>query len=183
MRTLLAFLLLLAGAVQAVADPAGWAALKAPGSHGLMRHASAPGTGDPPEFKLGDCSTQRNLDDGGRAQAQRIGEAARSAGIAPDVVLTSAWCRAEETARLLDLGPVEQEPSLNSFFQDRSTAEQATADLKRRLEELGTRKAMLVTHQVNITALTGIFPASGEIVVIGLGRSGEVEVRGRIKPQ
>lgn len=179
MRFIALALLLLATPV--AADESGWAALGEPGTHALMRHAIAPGTGDPPDFRLGDCSTQRVLDEAGRAQARRIGEAIRDRGIEVDVVLTSRWCRAEETATLLGIGTVEPEPALNSFFQDRSAEDAATAALKARLADLAGRKAVLVTHQVNITALTGIFPASGEIVVIALDEAGNVDVRGRIR--
>ncbi len=163
------------------AEGDGWAALRRPGTHALMRHARAPGTGDPPGFKLGDCATQRNLDASGRAQARRIGEGLRRHGIVPDLVLTSAWCRSSETARLLGAGPVSVEPLLNSFFgQDGREGEQ-TRQLLARIAGLGTRKAIMVTHQVNITALTGINPASGEIVVVATPSPGKVAVVGRIR--
>ncbi len=79
-------------------------AFEAPGTVAIMRHAIAPGTGDPSGFDIGDCSTQRNLDDRGRKQARKVGQAFRAAGIAVDRVLTSQWCRCRETARLLELG-------------------------------------------------------------------------------
>lgn len=180
MRALAA--LLFASIASGPADAAedAWAALREPGTHVVMRHASAPGTGDPDDFRLGDCSTQRNLDDGGRAQARRIGDAIRAAGIAVDLVLTSQWCRARETADLIAVAPVEDEPALNSFFENRSDADQATEALRARLAGLSGRKAVLVTHQVNITALTGVFPASGEMVVIATDEAGAATVRGRI---
>ena len=163
------------------ADETSWTALQMPGTQALMRHAHAPGTGDPPSFRLGDCSTQRNLDEEGRNQAGRIGDAFRARGIQVDLVLTSAWCRASDTAELLDLGPVTIEPALNSFFSNRDAEEQQTRRLVERLIQLGERKAVLVTHQVNITALTGVSPSSGEVVVISTTRNGSVEVQGRIR--
>jgi phosphohistidine phosphatase SixA len=180
----IAFLAVLATAlpVSAHADEAAWSAFREPGTHVIMRHARAPGTGDPPDFRLGDCSTQRNLDDTGRDQARRIGTGIRDAGIAVDVVLSSAWCRATETARLLDVGTVETESSLNSFFENRDLGPATTDRLRGRLAELEGRKAVLVTHQVNITALTGVFPASGEMIVIAVEPDGDVAVRGRIGP-
>jgi phosphohistidine phosphatase SixA len=180
MRLLLVLaVLLVAGAAHA--DPAFWAAARADGTHLLMRHARAPGTGDPAGFRLGDCATQRNLDDQGRAQARRIGEAIRAAGVRVDLVLSSAWCRATDTAALLGLGPVVPEPSLNSFFADRSDADRSTADLAGRLGALAGRKAVLVTHQVNITALTGVYPAAGEILAVAVRPDGAgVELRGRL---
>lgn len=176
-------MLVLVAVAPARADADFWAAAREEGTHLVMRHARAPGTGDPPGFRLDDCATQRNLDDRGREQARRTGAAIVQAGVAVEVVLTSAWCRARETAERLELGAVEVEPALNSFFADRSRAAAATAALKRRLAELGGRKAVLVTHQVNVTALTGVFPASGEILVVRLAPDGEtVEVRGRLAP-
>ena len=183
MRTLALVLLtsITIAAPHSYADEAAWAALRMPGTQALMRHARAPGTGDPPGFRLGDCSTQRNLDEEGRSQARRIGDAFRANGMQIDVVLTSAWCRASETAELLNVGPVTIEPALNSFFSDRDAEEQQTRRLVERVMQLAERKAVLVTHQVNITALTGISPSSGEVVVISTTPNQSVEVHGRIR--
>ena len=87
-----------------------WAALDRPGAFAIMRHALAPGTGDPAGFTLEDCSTQRNLDDRGRAQALAIGAAFRARGVQFDAVLSSQWCRCQETASLLELGEVTPAP-------------------------------------------------------------------------
>jgi len=88
------------------------------GGHILMiRHAYAPGTGDPVHFKIGDCATQRNLNIGGRTQARAIGDWLRSKGIKAAKVFSSHWCRCLETARLLDLGTVAELPALNSFYE------------------------------------------------------------------
>lgn len=154
--------------------------LAEPRTHAILRHAVAPGTGDPPGFTLGDCTTQRNLDDRGRAQARAIGAAIRDAGVKVDQVLTSQWCRAAETAALLGLGAVTEEPALNSFFADRSTEPEQTAALRRLLAALpAAETAVLVSHQVNITALTGIYPRSGEVVVLRVTEDGAVEAIGR----
>jgi len=151
-----------------------------PGTHAIMRHAIAPGTGDPASFSLGDCTTQRNLDDRGRSQARAIGAAIRATGVSVTKVLSSQWCRSAETARLLDLGPVNEAPALNSFFADRSTRDAQTEATRRLLAELPDGEtAVLVSHQVNITALTGVYPRSGEIVVLKIGNDGAVEVVGR----
>jgi phosphohistidine phosphatase SixA len=158
-----------------------WAALKQPGTVAIMRHALAPGGGDPANFDLGDCATQRNLNDAGRDQARRIGRAFRDQGIQVDRVLTSQWCRCRDTAELLDLAPVEDFPALNSFFQDRSTRDQQTEAVRDFLREApNDEKLVLVTHQVNITALTDVFPSSGEVVVIEVANDGAVEVRGTV---
>jgi phosphohistidine phosphatase SixA len=154
--------------------------LAEPRTHAILRHAIAPGGGDPAGFTLGDCSTQRNLDDRGRRQARAIGAAFREAGIAVDHVLTSQWCRSAETARLLDLGAVRAEPALNSFFADRSTSEAQTAATHALLAALpADETAVLVSHQVNITALTGVYPRSGEVVILRSAEDGGIEVVGR----
>jgi phosphohistidine phosphatase SixA len=182
-RVLLAALLLLAhlpSPAQAQGSD-GWEALRRPGAIALMRHALAPGTGDPANFTLGDCSTQRNLNDAGRQQARAVGAAFRAAGIEVERVLTSQWCRCRETAELLDLASVEALPSLNSFFADRSSRNAQTETTREFLATLPKDgHAVLVTHQVNITALTGLPVSSGEIIVVEVGNDGAVEVLGEI---
>ncbi len=155
-----------------------WDALKDPDAIAVMRHALAPGTGDPSGFTLGDCSTQRNLDERGREQARKIGNAFRDRGIDFDLVLTSQWCRTQETAELLGVGPVVDAPSLNSFFQDFSTRDRQTRETLQLIQETGGR-LMLVSHQVNISALTGRGTRSGEVLIIRL-IDGEVQVIGSI---
>ncbi|MFO7758609.1 MAG: histidine phosphatase family protein [Roseovarius sp.] len=139
--------------------------LKQEGVVALMRHALAPGTGDPAGFELGECSTQRNLDDRGRAQARRTGQALREAGVVFDHVWTSQWCRSRDTAELLDLGEVVEKPPLNSFFAgrgDRAGQTAATRDLIGAVPS--EERILIVTHQVNITALTNLGVRSGEII-------------------
>ncbi len=173
-----------------LADEAAWAALKKPGSIVLFRHALAPGGGDPPGFKLDDCSTQRNLSDEGRQQAQRIGSLLQGRGIKAQAVWHSAWCRTRDTAQLafpqLREPTLRAEPAFNSFFGDRSTEPAQTAAARELLLKWrGPGALVVVTHQVNITALTEIFPQSGEGVVLhvqGLGKSAKLIVKGRITP-
>jgi phosphohistidine phosphatase SixA len=163
-----------------------WDALKQPGAIALMRHALAPGGGDPDgftlgDFTLGDCSTQRNLDARGRDQARRIGAALREQGIVFDEVWSSAWCRTRETAQLVEIGEVEIRPSLNSFFAGQGNRQSQTAETMRSLTDLnGTARVLLVSHQVNITALTGVTPSSGEIIVARMQPDGQLEVTGRV---
>jgi phosphohistidine phosphatase SixA len=180
-RAPLALLLLALTGGTAAADEAAWAALRE-GGIALFRHANAPGTGDPPGMRLGDCRTQRNLDEAGRAQAQRIGEAFRARGVAVGAVLSSAWCRAVDTAELAFPGRVRREPAFDSFFDQRGRRDAQTADARRALQEWrGPGALVVVTHQVNVTALTGVFPASGEAVVLKPGPDGFKAV-GRIRP-
>ena len=139
------------------------------GRHVLMiRHASAPGNGDPAHFQLGTCDTQRNLDDDGRAQARAIGRWLKARGILRAQVYSSQWCRCLETARLLDFGEPAELPALNSFYQQ---IEDREPNLRALRKFLGARAVVglpivLVTHQVTITAITGVYPASGEGVLI-----------------
>jgi len=172
---LLAFPLVpFAAAVRAADDDAtrdAWEAVARGDAAALMRHALAPGTGDPAGFDVDDCTTQRNLSDAGRAQARTIGaHVARALGTREVDVYSSAWCRCLETGRLLGLGEVRALTPLNSFFQARESAEAQTEALRRwideRLASAEPAPAILVTHQVNVTALTGGFAASGEIVIV-----------------
>ncbi len=155
-----------------------WDAFSEPGAIAIMRHALAPGTGDPANLTIGDCSTQRNLDERGRDQARAIGAALRERGITFDAVLSSQWCRTRETAELLGLGSVTLAPPLNSFFRDFSTRDQQTAATRDLIAETDGR-LMLVTHQVNISALTGQSTRSGEVLIIRETAAG-VEVLGSI---
>ncbi len=154
------------------------------GGHVLMiRHATAPGTGDPEGFRLADCSTQRNLSDSGRDQARAIGSWLRARGILSARVYSSQWCRCMETAELLGLGGVTPLPALNSFFDRPANREPNLAKLRAFLVAQPPRgePLILVTHQVTITAMTGIFPDSGEGVVLSLGGEGEPETVGRTR--
>lgn len=135
----------------------------------LMRHALAPGTGDPANFSLNQCKTQRNLSADGRQQAEDIGKYLRAKGISKATVLSSEWCRCNETAQLLGVGTVTPAPMLNSFFQDRSTADTQTRHLRRAIEgwlNEPDEVRVLVTHQVNISALTGEYAGSGDILIV-----------------
>ncbi len=171
------------GSREATADDAAlWRALRTPGHVAIMRHAVAPGTGDPAGFKLGDCGTQRNLSDAGRKQARRIGARFRAQGIRGAEVYSSQWCRCLDTAALLDLGPVKALPALNSFFSNAESGDGQVKALRQWLaDRQGPGLAILVTHQVNITALTGIYPGSGEIVVFRAMDGAAAKVLGTIR--
>ena len=163
-------------------DAALWKALRSGGHVALLRHALAPGTGDPPGFRLGDCQTQRNLSTQGREQAARIGELFRAHGMQSAQVFSSQWCRCLETARLLGLGAVEERPFLNSFFNDFARREPQTAELRDWLDKQPlSEPVVLVTHQVNITALTGVYPGSGELVIVRRAENGDLAVVGTIE--
>ena len=171
-------------AVPARADTAAaWQALREGGVVALMRHALAPGTGDPPGFRLDDCSTQRNLNETGREQARRLGALFRERGVSVDGVWSSAWCRCLETADLLGLGPVTPLAPLNSFFE---TPEQGPAQLRDLAAWLAAQQPqgvlVLVTHQVVVTGATGVYPASGATVIARPRADGTLDVIGQIPP-
>jgi len=156
--------------------------LAKPGRVLMLRHARAPGFGDPPNFVIGDCSTQRNLDAGGRAQARRLGERLRAAGVAQARVFSSQWCRALETARLLDLGPVEHLPALNSFFErpdDRQAILDALRAFLARLPVDGP-PVILVTHQVVVNAFTRASPPAGGGSIFQINATGAPQWLGTI---
>jgi phosphohistidine phosphatase SixA len=140
-----------------------WRLLRSGGCVVLMRHAqTVPGVGDPPGWRLGQCSTQRNLNDAGREQARRVGAAFQREAVRVDEVRSSAWCRCTETADLA-FGRHTVWAPLNSFFQ--------TGDGTRSIESLKAGlprwpvpgNLVLVTHQVNMSTLTGEYPAMGEL--------------------
>ncbi|HZH28329.1 MAG TPA: histidine phosphatase family protein [Azospirillaceae bacterium] len=180
------FALLVAVCVGAVSPVAaqddGWRVLRRGGAVALIRHAQAPGTGDPPGFRLDVCATQRNLSEDGRRQARRLGAAFAAQGVRPVRVLSSAWCRALETARLA-FGEAEIFAPLNSFFAGQGDREAQTNALRSTIAAWRGRDGtlVLVTHQVNITALTGVFPREGEVIVLRLSDAG-FDLAGRIPP-
>jgi broad specificity phosphatase PhoE len=148
----------------------------------MIRHAKAPGSGDPGNFRIGDCSTQRNLDDRGRIQARRIGQWMRSRGIDSARVYASQWCRCLETAALIGLGPVAELPALNSYFDRPQDREPNLAALRAFLAEQPEDGPLivLVTHFVTISAITGQGVSSGEGMLARLKGDGSVEVLGRL---
>jgi len=153
------------------------------GGHVLMlRHAHAPGFGDPPQFQLDDCATQRNLDASGRTEAAAIGEWLRRQGVREAKVYSSQWCRSLETARLLNLGAVTPLPALNSFFeraQDRMSSLVALNAFFAR-QPADSPLLILVTHFVNIQAVSGLSVGSGEGVLLQLQAGEAPRVIGRL---
>lgn len=167
MHQMAASILLASGLAPARSAPA-------PGEVLLLRHArTEPGVGDPPGFRLGECRTQRQLSEDGRAQARRLGERLRREGWIPQRVRSSRWCRCGDTAREA-FGQVEDWPALDSFFENRASEPAQTAELRRTLATLpAQRREVWVTHMVNIAALTGETVAMGEGLLLE-GGSGRV---------
>lgn len=152
--------------------------MKAGGHILMIRHAMAPGNGDPPNLMIGDCSTQRNLDATGRAQAQNIGKWMRSRGIESARVYSSQWCRCLETASLLNLGVVQELPALNSFYERSQDRESNLRALNAfiSLQPAQGNLIILVTHFVTIGAMTGKSVSSGEGVLLKIQGDGSYSV-------
>jgi len=133
----------------------------------LMRHAQTePGVGDPPGFKLDVCATQRNLSAAGKQSAVRMGQWFRACSLQPQAVLTSAWCRCVDTANLA-FGKSQLWAPLDSVFGDRLPLPDQTDALRQALGRLPADQFQVwVSHQVNVTALTGQFLAMGEAVIL-----------------
>jgi len=158
------------------------AKLKAGGHILMIRHALAPGNGDPKNFKIGDCSTQRNLNETGRAQARSIGNWLRSKGVMSARVYASQWCRCLETATLMNLGSVQEFPALNSFYermQDREPNIDALKDFISR-QPMDGELIVFVTHFVTIGAIAGESVSSGTGVLLELKKDTSYEVVGRL---
>ena len=136
----------------------------------LIRHADAPGFGDPPGYQLDQCSTQRNLGDAGRAQAVAIGTWLTQRGVLTAKVLSSAWCRCLDTARLMAKGTVLIEKSLGSFYDAMHLEKAQTAEMQKviaaQLQQNPSTPLILVTHHVNIEAFTSKVVNVGDMVLV-----------------
>lgn len=145
----------------------------------LVRHAvTEAGLGDPPEFVLGQCRTQRNLSADGQRASRAMGEWARTNGFKPDAVRTSQWCRCQDTARLA-FGQYEDWPPLNSTFAGQGNPSAQIQALRERLLGMPARRTEVwVTHQVIMTALTGAYPEMGEGFLVDA--QGRLRARGRV---
>ena len=149
-----------------------------------FRHALAPGTFDPPEFRLGDCRTQRNLSEDGREQARRIGRWFEARGLVPREVSSSPWCRCVDTAQLA-FGRFRVDPALGS---PRGSTAQANALALQRLGQAVVDAAarpgrfdVWVTHMFVLADLTGDGSASGDgLVLVPGGPQGRPRVVARL---
>ena len=133
----------------------------------FIRHAYAPGSGDPINFNLNDCSTQRNLSEKGKKQAEYIGEFFKNNNIKIDKVLSSEWCRCKETAKIA-FKNFSTNSFLNSFYSSKfakNKDKQITALNDYINKFKGNDNLILVTHYVLISEVLNYGPSSGEIVV------------------
>jgi len=157
-----------------------WEALRAPGTVVVLRHSYAPGGFDPPDARLDDCATQRNLDDNGRAQARRIGEAFRQHGIAVGTVLSSPRCRCLDTARLA-FGQAQPWLPLQGALRDAELRQRLVAEIKAKIAaHRDGPPLVLVTHGSVVSDLTGLNVRMGELVVFRRGADGAHTVAGQL---
>ncbi len=166
-------------------DAAAVAALRGGGTVLALRHALAPGTFDPPGYTLGDCRTQRNLSEAGRAQARRIGAWFQTQSLTPARVRSSPWCRCQDTAQLA-FGGADTWAALGS---PRGYTEQTNAEhlgqLQAALAGVAQRRAgfeVWVTHMFVLSALVQQGTDSGEGLVLRADGRGGVQVLGRVAP-
>lgn len=161
-------LLIVLAAAPALATEAGWALLRNGGQVVLLANAHAPGTGDPANFEIGNCSTQRNLSARGRQQARGIGALfyARAAPVAQ--VLSSRYCRCLQTAEMaFDADIVEPFAALDAPGEDPDrNAERMQEARTRIMDYSGAGNLVMVTHPENITALTGAAAREGEAIIV-----------------
>ena len=173
-------LLLATSSMVAAAEDAVWAALRTSGAVVVLRHSYAPGAFDPPDARLDDCSTQRNLDDNGRTQARRIGEAFRRQGIAVGAVLSSPRCRCLDTARLA-FGKVEAWEVLQGSLSNAERRQAQLVEMRRRIAAYQDGPPLvLVTHGSVVTDLTGRDIRMGELVVLRREADGTHAVAGQL---
>ena len=155
--------------------------LKNGGNLIFIRHAYAPGGGDPDNFDLNDCSTQRNLSETGREQAKKIGKFFYENQIPIDKVISSEWCRCKETAQIA-FKRYETKDFLNSFFSKKFSKNRTKQikDLNKYIDKWDSSKNLvLVTHYVVITEILNYAPSSGEIVIsdIKFKKKGNIEIK------
>lgn len=161
------------------ADPV-WPALQTPGAVVVLRHSYAPGGFDPPDARLDDCSTQRNLDDNGRAQARRVGEAFRQHGITVGKILSSPRCRCLDTGRLA-FGRVEPWLPLQGSLSDSELRKRLVAEIQALIAaHRDGAPLVLVTHGSVVSDLTGVNIRMGEFVVLQRAADGKHGVAGRL---
>lgn len=183
-RRALLFAALLIAAVPAPADDPLWNRLHAGGHVLLIRHATTdPGVGDPPGFRLEDCVTQRNLSASGREEARQLGIVLKQRRIPVTAVLSSRWCRCLETARLAFGSEAKPWPALDNTFETPERRAAQMAEIRKSLMKPPVGgNLVLVTHGVNIHALTGISPAQGEIVIARTDGKQPLAAIGRLRP-
>ena len=182
---LIAFVLA-GGTADAADDTAlAWAALRGDRHVALIRHAQAPGAGDPADYKLDDCTSQRNLSEQGRAEAQALGARFRMQQVKVGKVVSSQWCRCKQTAELMNIGAVEDAPTFNNAFVLNTMRDELTAGARTMIDAWrGPGTLVVVTHGENILLMLGLRPREAEVIVVAPDPTSQKKMRliGRIAP-
>jgi len=182
LRSAFLSLFVVIAAVPAHADDALWALLRQGGQIVLIRHAvTEPGVGDPPGFRIDDCATQRNLSAAGRDEARRLGAALRERGVPIARVLSSPWCRAQETARLATGLAPQVESALANLFEFGQNRERQQAQFRALVAAAPEQgNVLMFTHGSTTLAFTGVSPATAEMVIVTPEGGERYRVAGRI---
>ena len=181
-RFFLGLLALACCATPARANDALWALLEKGGQVVLIRHGqTTPGVGDPPGFRIDDCSTQRNLVDAGRREAQRLGAALRAHRVPVARVLSSPWCRCIETARIVFGADPVTDTMLDNLFDASQNRERQVAAFRKLVASAPKQgNLMLVTHGSTTAAFTGINQGTAEMVIVTPEGGERYRVAGRL---
>ena len=145
----------------------------------FLRHALAPGNGDPPNFNVHDCSTQRNLDHAGIIQSRKIGKSFKKIGIKFSKIYSSFWCRCKDTAINMEIGKFKTHDGLNSFYERHANKKITLIKLNNLIKNFDKTDGpyLLVTHFVNILAFTGLSTSSGGMVSFDLNSQESIHIK------
>ena len=145
----------------------------------FLRHALAPGNGDPPNFNVNDCSTQRNLDQAGIVQSRMIGNTFKKLGFKFSKIYSSFWCRCKDTALNMNIGEFKTHEGLNSFYEKHADRKLTLIKLNNLVNSFDKSGGpyLLVTHYVNILAFTGLSTSSGGMVAFDLNSQESIHVK------
>ena len=145
----------------------------------FLRHAIAPGSGDPPNFNVNDCSTQRNLDQVGISQSRMLGNNFKNLGIKFSAIYSSFWCRCKDTAINMEVGEFKTHAGLNSFYEKHAERKVTLIKLNNLINSFDKSGGpyLLVTHYVNILAFTGLSTSSGGMVAFDLNSQETIHIK------
>ena len=145
----------------------------------FLRHALAPGNGDPLNFNVNDCSTQRNLDQVGIVQSRMLGNTLKKIGIKFSKIYSSFWCRCKDTALNMNIGKFKTHEGLNSFYEKHADKKLTLIKLNNLVNSFDKSGGpyLLVTHYVNILAFTGLSTSSGGMVAFDLNSQESIHIK------